>query len=144
MWQDYVDKYKDKKVKLIVAGSRNFRDRDLVYKWLNHLLQNYKHSEVVILDGGAKGPDSFGGDYGRMKGIDVWDFPSDWKNLESPICKVKNNQYGEYNALAGLNRNKDMGDNASHLVAFNQGTSGTNNMVAYSTKLGLTVKEIKV
>lgn len=144
MWQDYVDKYKDKKIKLIVAGSRDFAGRDLYYKWLDFLLKNTDNSDIVILDGGATGPDSFGGDYGRLNSIDVWDFPSDWKNLDVVPYKIKTNKFGKYNCLAGLNRNKDMGDNATHLVAFNLNTSGTNDMLAYSTKLVLIIKEIKL
>tara|TARA_R110000787_G_scaffold162405_1_gene275766 strand:+ start:925 stop:1365 length:441 start_codon:yes stop_codon:yes gene_type:complete len=144
MWQDYIEKYKDKKVKLIVAGSRDFKDEKLAFAWLDSLLRELTPSQVVILDGKAKGADAIGGNYGRSRGIDVWDFPADWKNLDVPICKVGTNQYGEYNKLAGLQRNEDMGNNATHLLAFNLGTSGTNAMIKYATKLGLRVKEVKL
>ena len=144
MWQDYIEKYKDKKVKLIVAGSRGFTDSHYAFRWLDHLLQSYDKSEIVILDGKAKGADKIGGDYGRERGIDVWDFVADWKNLDVAICKVGTNAYGDYNKLAGLQRNEDMGNNGTHLLAFNLGTSGTTAMVKYANKKGLVVKEVKL
>ena len=145
MWQDYVEKYKGKKIKLIVAGSREFNDASLLVAYLDFLLQNYSKEDVVILDGGAKGADQMGGNYGSSRGIDVWKFNADWEDLEAIPCKIKTRSNGtQYNLLAGINRNKDMGNNASHLVAFNLGTSGTADMIAYSTKLGLIVKEVKV
>ncbi len=146
-WVDYVELYSAKKVRLIVAGSRGFTDEAFVFAWLDHLLPAYLPSEVVILDGGATGPDAFGGNYGRSRGIDVWNFDADWKNLDVPRCKIKTNKYGQYNALAGLNRNEDMGNNATHLLAFNLGvfgTNGTNAMIDYARSLGLVVKEITV
>jgi hypothetical protein len=144
MWQDYIEKYKDKKVKLIVAGSREFNDRALATKWLDFMLSKHNKEDIVILDGGARGADKIGGDYGRERGIDVWKFDANWDDITTEPVKIKYRGGSPYNALAGINRNKDMGNNGTHLLAFNLGTSGTNDMIKYSTKLGLVVKEVKL
>lgn len=58
-------------------------------------------------------------------------------------CIAKSNQYGEYNALAGMNRNHSMGDSATHLLAFWDGKSkGTQDMIEYMTRIGKSVKVI--
>ncbi len=138
----------DKKLRIIVAGSRGMTNRYIVYQWLDFLTKNHDPIDIVILNGMAAGPDSFGGDWGKSRGVDVWELPADWDNLDALPCKIGINRWGKkYNKLAGINRNHDMGDKATHLVVFNLGvfgTSGSNDMKAYGEKVGLVVKEVIV
>ena len=48
---------KDKRegIGVIVAGSRTFDDKDVLYRVLDHILSNYKPEEITIIEGKAKG-----------------------------------------------------------------------------------------
>ncbi len=137
----------DKKLRIIVAGSRGMTNRQIVYQWLDFLTKNHDPIDIVILDGKAKGPDTLGGDWARSRGIDVWEFPALWTDLTVPDCIIKTKGNYTYNSRAGMQRNMKMGDNGTHLVAFNLGvfgTKGTNSMISYAKSKNLVVKEVTV
>ena len=95
--------YEDKKIKLIVAGGRDFTDQHIANQWLDHLLQNYTRQEVVIVCGKARGADSCGEKWAIDNEVDVWEFIPDWNGLGKG---------------AGHIRNREMGNAATHLLAF--------------------------
>ena len=139
--QGVPEKYHKYKVRLIVAGGRDFNDRYYGYKALDFMLKNYKSEEVLIIDGGATGSDRIGREYAIERGVNYETFEADWKDLTKTPCKIKTNAYGQYNCLAGLVRNKEMGDLASHAVVFWDGRStGSNHMIEYMKELGKPVK----
>ena len=125
-------------MKLIIAGGRKFADEALLLDFINDLLGKQiipAISEIVC--GGAKGADTIGAAIGEANGITIAPFIPDWKDLSAEPCVVKCNQYGEYNALAGMVRNNQMGDYADVLVAAWDGKSrGTKQMIDYMLKLG--------
>ena len=52
---------------VIVAGSRSFSDRSLMYKKLDYYLQN--QDKVLIVHGGANGADKCAAMYAKERGI---------------------------------------------------------------------------
>lgn len=108
--------------RIIVAGSRDFDNRELLHFHLDRILATKENAEIV--SGHAKGADSMAEEYAKEKGIALSVFPADWK------------QYGR---AAGPIRNKQMLDYICEgnpvLVAFWDGESrGTKNMIDIAKK----------
>lgn len=149
VWEDnplanIPEKYHKYKIRIIVAGGRDFNDKNYAFKALDFMLKNYNKEDIFILDGGATGADRRGREYAIERGIDYETFEADWKDLTKRPCKIKENIYGQYNCLAGLVRNKEMGDLASHAVVFWDGKStGSKHMQEYMNELGKPVKVFK-
>ncbi len=136
--------YEQYKIRLIVAGGRDFNNYSYMKQALDHMLQRYSKKEVLIVSGKAKGADSLGEVYAESKGIAVKEFPANWKDITTPPVKIRKNNYGEYNVLAGIVRNKKMGDFATHAVIFHDGVStGSKQMIEYMNELNKPVKVFK-
>lgn len=109
-------------MKVIIAGSREITDKDLVYEILDSC--DLEISEVVC--GTARGPDTIGEFWAKDRGIPVKYFKPDWKGLGKK---------------AGSLRNIQMGDYADALVAIWDGKSnGTRHMIEYARNKGLTIR----
>jgi hypothetical protein len=115
-------------MRLIVAGGRDFtNDEDRLEEHyllgedtLSKLVRGNNVSEIVC--GKARGADTFGENWGRANGLDISEFPADWKR---------------HGKGAGPKRNMLMGDYADMLLAFWDGKSrGTKHMIDYMRKLG--------
>ena len=109
---------------LIIAGSRDFNDYNLLRDAVNYYLASRNLTEVTIVSGKARGADTLGEQYAREKGFPVLEFPADW------------NRYGK---SSGHIRNRQMGDISHGLVAFDMGTPGTKGMIDYAQSQGLNV-----
>lgn len=111
-------------VRLIVAGSRTFKDVALFKSVLEELLSNFNRGEVELVSGMASaGPDKMVVDYAKDFKYPLKEFPADW------------NAYGK---SAGMRRNAEMANYATHLLAFWDGeSSGTANMLDVAGKKGL-------
>jgi hypothetical protein len=108
-------------VKIIVAGSRNFNDYNLLKENLDFLIQGRKETEIV--SGTAKGADLLGERYAREEGFFIKRFPADW------------NKYGK---KAGYIRNEEMAKYADACVCFWDGSSrGTESMINLAKKHNL-------
>lgn len=106
-------------MRLIIAGGRDFNDRELLFDVLNKVILNRSISEVV--SGKAKGADTLGEEWAQMNSIKVSEFPANWEL---------------YGKGAGHKRNKEMGNYADILVAFWDGESkGTGGMIKYMKSL---------
>ena len=115
-------------LKVIVAGSRRFKDYKIVKSALDYYLAN--QDEVEIVSGCAGGVDSLGERYAEEKGIPVKKFPALWD---------------KHGKAAGPIRNKQMAEYADALVLFWDGTSpGSRNMFENARKMGLKIREIKI
>ena len=112
--------------KVIIAGSRTFRDYELMKQKLDIAFS--KRKPTAIICGEAKGADSLGKKYAKEHRINVESYPADW---------TKNGKG------AGYIRNEEMAENADALIAFWDGKSaGTKHMIKTATDLGLQVRVI--
>lgn len=112
-----MDKKQDKvsRLKIIVAGGRDFKNYTLLKETLDKLLRKRSPEEVEIVCGEAAGADSLGKKYAIEKGMDVASFPADWDG---------------HGRAAGPIRNGQMADYATHCLCFWDGRSkGTKNMI---------------
>ena len=115
-------------MKIIVAGSREFKDYEMLKNKLDKLLINQK--EIQIVSGGCRGADELGERYAKEKGYSLKVFKADW------------NKYGK---KAGPLRNRQMAKYADGLVAFyKEGSRGTKNMIEEANEKGLKIRIIKI
>jgi hypothetical protein len=110
-------------MRVIVAGSRSFKDYELLCKTLDEM-------EITsIISGGARGADRLGERYAKERGIPLEQYPAQW------------DRYGNQ---AGFIRNVEMAENADTLVAFWDGFSGgTLHMITVAKERGLQVKVVR-
>ena len=126
--------------RLVVAGSRDYDQKDTLFNKLDHLTRNLPRQELLLIEGGASGADTLGGQWAEERGIARASFPALWKDLDAPRAIVKTGRYGAYNARAGMDRNARMAACATLLTAFPSRpniSSGTKDMIAQATALGL-------
>jgi hypothetical protein len=109
--------------KIIIAGSRDITDWEMVIKAVN--LSGFfedDDEEIEIVSGGAKGVDKIGEYISHCSGYGLKIFPADWDT---------------HGKKAGILRNIQMGDYADKLVAIRKDNSrGTTHMIEYMRKLG--------
>jgi len=98
---------------IIIAGSRDFSDRELMTKTLDSLITDKK--DIKIIHGDARGADKMAGEYAKVNNIPYEAYPADWD---------------KYKKAAGPIRNREMSKVGNELVAFWDGISpGTKNMI---------------
>ena len=114
------------KLKVIVAGGRDFTNYRLTERVLDHLLQNHERKDVAIVCGEARGADAMGRRYAEDRGISIDSHPANWDEL---------------GLRAGHIRNAEMAKVGTHLVAFwDSKSKGTKGMINIAKKKGLIVK----
>ena len=91
------------------------------------------------MSGGAKGVDNLGERWAKRNDIPCKKFPAKWDDLEAEGAVIKSGQYGDYNAKAGFDRNLQMAEYADALIAIDQGTSGTRDMIKQARDNGLEI-----
>ena len=109
---------------LIIAGGREFSNYPVLRNAVDYYIQKHGLTEVTIVSGKARGADTLGETYAAERGLPVWEFPADWDGLGKK---------------AGHVRNRQMGDVANGLVAFDTSGKGTKGMVAYAQEKGLNI-----
>lgn len=110
-------------MKIIVAGSRGFTDKNRVFKALDKLFS--KRIDIEIVSGLAKGPDTFGKEWAEENGVPLHKFSANW------------NKYGK---SAGYKRNEEMAKFGDAAVIFWDGESrGSMHMINLARKYGLKV-----
>jgi hypothetical protein len=102
-------------VRVIIAGSRDITDYDLVKK--AYFDSGFIATEIV--SGGARGVDMLGERLAKELGIPCKRFPADW------------NKYGK---SAGYKRNTEMVKYGEALLAITNGSKGTQHMIELSRK----------
>ena len=114
-------------MKVIIAGSRNFNDYNLLKTSCDNLLTQFTNIEIV--SGTARGADKLGERYAREKGYDIKEFPANWD---------------KHGKSAGYIRNDEMAQYADMLIAFWDGTSkGTKHMIDLANKRSLKVEIVR-
>lgn len=117
---------------VIVAGSRSFSNRSLMYSKLDYYLQN--QDNVLIIHGGANGADKCAAMYAKERGIKTKVFLSDWE---------------KHGKKAGILRNIEMFKYASKFqnrgcVVFWDGKSkGTKNDIELAEKYNVPLRIVK-
>jgi len=113
-------------MKVIIAGGRKFNDYNLLKKSLNNILKN--SSDIEVVSGKAYGADQLGERYANQYGYKLTQFSANWSL---------------YGKSAGYQRNKQMAEYATHLVAFWDGKSrGTKHMIDLATEYCLKIRTI--
>lgn len=119
----------EKRIKLVIAGGRDFNDYDLLEETCNYMLSHLLNAyEIEIVSGGAKGADTLAQRYAKSNRFKLTIMPADWD---------------KHGKSAGYKRNQEMADYATHVVAFWDGKSrGTQHMINIANKDGLKCKVI--
>ena len=112
---------------VIIAGGRDFNNAALLHERCDHYLR--LRTDVVVISGGARGADSLGEGYARMRGLGLVRMPAEWER---------------HGRQAGYLRNKAMALRAQALIAFWDGRStGTRHMIQLATSMGLAVRVVR-
>ena len=119
-------------MKIIIAGPRDFKNKNVVYTGISLVLQRLKDTygelnNLEIVQGGANGVDALALQYARENHITYKTFNADWN---------------KYNRAAGPIRNEQMAKYGEVLIAFkNQEhpTRGTENMIQTASKYNLKI-----
>ena len=108
-------------MRVIVAGSREFTDRDFAFDKIYDTSE--KRPITLIISGGARGAVRLGELWAKYEGVDIQLFKPDWGGLGKS---------------AGFVRNVEMAKNADALIAFWDGESrGTKHMIDTALILNL-------
>ncbi len=125
-------------MKTIIAGGRKIHDKKLLWD----IVKDIDFDITEIVSGCANGVDTMGEKYAKWANIPVKQFPADWGNLDLPGARIKENEYGKYNATAGLFRNDEMARYAGALILIWDGeSSGSRNMLELAEEYGLVILE---
>lgn len=122
-------------MRVIVAGPRNYEGEE-AYEHVCRAIEQSGFEITEVVSGKAKGVDTLGERWAFDNDLPVKGFWPKWKELDQPGARVKENQYGKYNANAGSFRNGLMAQYADALVAIVNGSFGTANMVKQMKELG--------
>ena len=110
--------------RVIVCGGRDYDNEEFVWK----VLDCFHKDGLVIIQGGARGADSFARRWAEDHEVEYREFKADW------------NRYGK---AAGPKRNTEMlGEDPYAVVAF-PGGSGTANMVKQARARGVLVIDLR-
>ena len=107
-------------MKYIIAGGRDFNNRNILYRILNE--NRYSKNITEIVSGDARGADTLGAEWADVYGLRVTHFPAQWD---------------KYGKSAGFIRNAEMGEYADAAIIFWDGASkGTKHMIQTMKRLG--------
>ena len=121
-------------MRLIIAGSREFKDGFLFDKKLRELIAKQQWKVTEIVSGGCRGVDRMAEEFAARQGIS---------------CHVMKATWGTYGRSAGPIRNQEMAKYAAQdngaLVCFWDGASpGTRSMITEAAALFLPVHVIEI
>lgn len=116
-------------MKIIIAGTRTFDNKQLLFNIMNDIVWTLKLQNPMVISGTAEGADKLGEEWAEERNFAISRFPPDW------------NKHGK---AAGPIRNSQMADAADICVVFWDGKSkGTKNMIETALSKGLFVKVVK-
>lgn len=112
--------------KAIIAGGRNFVPNKSHKEWIINLINTLNID--TILCGMAHGADEFGFTIAKEMHLKIEEYPANWTDFKAKHVLIKTTPSGyTYNALAGINRNEIMAQNANICILF-PGGKGTMDM----------------
>ena len=131
------------RVRLLVAGGRDYDDRRQLGDKLTALTANLPIAQACGISGDARGADTLGAEWADYQGMFVSHYPANWAELKDPRAQIRYCNGKPYNARAGHNRNVAMGVAATHAVLFWDGASvGTAHMKRYLERLNVPMRII--
>lgn len=74
--------------RILVCGSRDWTDKEFIYKRLDGFLQLFK--EVTILEGACRGADSIAGEWARERGVPLEEYPAEWDKFGPSAGPLRN------------------------------------------------------
>ena len=140
-------------LRIIIAGTEEYNDYPFLKETCLNIvakeqyMREIPNKEVEFVSGHApRGADYYGERFAKEYGFEPKLHPANWNDLDEVPCIPKTSHYGQYNALAGFNRNQRMADYAGEngvLIAFRIGNgNGTTDMIKRAKKSGLKVYQI--
>ena len=112
-------------MKIVVAGSRKYKDYDEAKKYIDECISELAPDEVVVISGGCSGADMLGERYAEECGLKVKRIKAEWS---------------KYGKAAGPIRNKIMAKESDTVICFWDGVStGTRSMIEEAKKEGTRV-----
>jgi len=138
-----------KPARVLVTGSRNLTDADIVTHGLAYAKALFSPRPIVIVHGGADGADSLAHELAPTFGMTWERWPADWTGPCRPSCRPGHRRQrrdgADYCPAAGNYRNQEMVDAGAELVlAFPLGKStGTRDCIrrAVAAKIPVRVYE---
>lgn len=116
-------------MKLIIAGSRSFKDYALLERKTLAFIEKHPSAGVTVVSGMAPGADTLACEFAARNGFDLLEMPANWKR---------------YGRGAGYKRNVEMAFVAHACIVFWDGRStGTLHMMKMARKYHLTLKVVK-
>ncbi len=115
-------------LRVIVAGSRDFNNYELLCDRLDFYLKRYPRERIEIVSGRARGADRLGEEYAKSRGLRLKEFPANWD---------------KFGKKAGYLRNREMAEYGTHAVIFWDGDSrGTRHMIELAREKELEVRVV--
>ena len=118
-----------KPIRLIVAGCRNFKNAELIFKTLLTIFEKVDYNNIEIVSGGCVGVDTIAIEFAKAYDISYKIFEANWK---------------EFGKAAGPIRNGQMAKYGTHLLAFwDLKSKGTKNMILNAKQNNLHIKVVQ-
>lgn len=107
-------------MRILVAGSRAFDDRDLLYMILNEKVPVNRIGLDTIIQGFSKGPDRMAYDWARFRRLDIETYLPDWRKHGKAAGPIRNKEmiyskpdlvlifYGPYGETRGTKNTEDL------------------------------------
>lgn len=120
--------YKSKKLMLsmniLVCGSRNIKDKDVIYECIENAIQEIDCDDMKLISGDANGVDKISQDWAKDNNVKIDIYQPNW------------NKYGK---AAGPIRNSQMIKNADFVVAiWDEESSGTKDTIIKAKEHNIT------
>ena len=122
-----------KELRIIIAGSRDFNDYELLKKSAIEIItkKTMLPDLTRIISGRARGADTLGERFANEMGLEISRFIPDWDGLGKRAGYVRNGEMGKFGVEDG---------NYGVLIAFWDGQSrGTKHMIDLAKRYGLEV-----
>lgn len=117
--------------RVIVAGSRSFKDYDLMKRSLNRIFSNIK-TPIEIVSGTANGADKLGERYADENGLYVKLMPAEWTKHQRKAGPIRNEEMAKYVA-----------PNGGCVIFWDGVSAGTKQMIKIARKYKLKLRIIR-
>lgn len=91
-------------IRVLIAGSRDFNDFELLEKAVKHYLKQYglHHQDIEVVSGGARGADKLGEQFANKYNIKLTIFLADWTTYGKSAGYIRNEQMIKYIGNTGI------------------------------------------